>query len=210
MSFKIVYQCTKDWIFVGETLADEDPFEPNTYLMPPFSTEVSPPDFDKNKQYLFFDGSEWIINDVKEPEPPPPPTREEIIKIKKIEIELKRQKHDTGGIFALGHWWPSSTLAQQQWSELKGLARDIKLDGGDLDEPMVDLSGETFDWKTLDNGLISVTANIVNAVTNKAIADINKNFKTSVRHKENLIKSPNPEDYDYSDGWTEIWSGYSQ
>jgi hypothetical protein len=203
--FIIVYQCNYDWVYVGETQADLSPLEQGVYLIPAFAVETPPPPYDAKKQFCEWNGSEWLIKEIPVPPPPEPPSRDEIIKEKTSKIMLTRDKHNTGGVFALDHWWPTNLVTIPQWNYLRDMAREIKFDGGDMDAVMTDLDGNPFNWQTLDNGDIGLTANMVVTITNMGARNVNQNSQNAKRHIANLNASEHPEDYDYSDGWTDIY-----
>jgi hypothetical protein len=125
----------------------------------------------------------------------------------KLEIENLKTKHNSGGVFALDHWWPTNLVTIPQWNYLRDMAREIKFDGGDMDAVMVDMDGNPFNWQTLDNGDIGLTANMVVIITNMGARNVNQNSQNAKRHITNLNASEHPEDYDYSDGWTDIYEG---
>jgi hypothetical protein len=134
-----------------------------------------------------------------------PPSREEIINDKEKQINATRDKHNTSGVFALDHWWPTNLVTIPQWNYLRDMAREIKFDGGDMDAVMTDMDGNPFNWQTLDNGDIGLTPNMVVTITNMGARNVNQNSQNAKRHIINLNASENPEDYDYSDGWTDIY-----
>ena len=51
--------------------AHEDPLEPGRYALPAGSTEVEPPEFDSSTQTCHYDGNEWVVTAIPEPEPEP-------------------------------------------------------------------------------------------------------------------------------------------
>lgn len=53
--------------FVGESSVDESPLEPGVFLMPAYSTEVAPPNFNAEIHICYFDkeSSTWKIQDVE-------------------------------------------------------------------------------------------------------------------------------------------------
>jgi hypothetical protein len=122
-------------------------------------------------------------------------------------INALKNKHNTGGVFALSHWWPTNLVTIPQWNYLRDMAREIKFDGGDMDAVMTDMDGNPFNWQTLDNGDIGLTANMVVTITNMGARDVNQNSQNAKRHITNLNASEHPEDYDFSDGWTNIYEG---
>ena len=51
--------------------AHEDPLEPGRYALPAGSTEVEPPEFDSSTHTCHYDGNEWVVTAIPEPEPEP-------------------------------------------------------------------------------------------------------------------------------------------
>lgn len=202
---KTVYQCNDEWFYVGETTADKSPLEEDVWLIPAYCVEIQPPPFDVSTHRCKWTGSDWFVEEIPVPPPPPPPSRDEIIKQKTAQIMLTRDKHNAGGVFAFNHWWPTVLTSIPQWNYLRDMARETKYDGGDMDAIMTDIDGNPFSWQTLDNGDVSVTANMVIGITDAGARNINKNSQNAKRHIANLNASENPEDYDFSDGWTEIY-----
>ena len=134
-----------------------------------------------------------------------PLTREEWIAIKSQQIKAKRDFHTQNGVFARNHWYPTSPTAQEQWTFLRGLARDVQFAGGDLDAVMQDSNGNPWKWQTLDGVIVDMTANLVIEITDQGAANQNQNFQNAKRHIALLQQSENPQDYDFSDGWTAIY-----
>jgi hypothetical protein len=168
---------------------------------------ASPTDSEEYARQVFQDCVNGLWGEVTPYSPPPPPSRDEIIKEKTSKIILTRDKHNTGGVFALDHWWPTNLVTIPQWNYLRDMAREIKFDGGDMDAVMTDMDGNPFNWQTLDNGDIGLTANMVVTITNMGARNVNQNSQNAKRHITNLNASEHPEDYDYSDGWTDIYEG---
>ena len=51
--------------------AYEDPLEPGRYALPAGSTEVEPPEFDLSTHTCHYDGKQWVVTAIPEPEPEP-------------------------------------------------------------------------------------------------------------------------------------------
>lgn len=203
MKEKIVYQCDQNWVYLGlESIALESPLEPDVFLIPAFSVENPPPAFNPTTHFCVWQNGQWVLEQI--PEPPPRP-RHEIIAQKTVEIKAKRDLHTQGGVHAQGHWYPSTATAQEQWTFLRGLARDVQFAGGDMDAVMQDSNGNPWRWQTLDNGFVDMTPNLVVEITNTGATNQNQNFQNAKRHIALLEQSENPENYDFSDGWTEIY-----
>ena len=82
MKTKIVYNITD----ASETIAFESPLEHGHFLMPAGSTDVNPSAFNSETETCIFNGSEWVVSAIPEPEPEPKITFEQKKEIKSIEI----------------------------------------------------------------------------------------------------------------------------
>ncbi len=54
-------------IFVSEENADESPLEPGVYLIPAHATTLQPPEYNKEKEFCFFNEDKWEIKDIPIP-----------------------------------------------------------------------------------------------------------------------------------------------
>jgi hypothetical protein len=66
----LVYSYTADGYFLGTQEANPNPLEPGNFLIPASATDVSPT-FAEGK-LTRWNGSEWVLEDVPEPEEPAP------------------------------------------------------------------------------------------------------------------------------------------
>ena len=93
-----VYQTNDSGYFVGVTSADQDPLNPNNWLIPAGCVEIEPPAH-KEGFLLFWSGGEWSYEDIREPEPEPEPepTKEEVAAQAKANliIQLKTNLRET-------------------------------------------------------------------------------------------------------------------
>lgn len=55
--------------YVGPSLADESPLEPDVFLIPAFSTTERPPATSEN-QRVYFNGAAWVVVEVQAPDEP--------------------------------------------------------------------------------------------------------------------------------------------
>lgn len=70
MNQKTVYQYDTAGIFVGETMADESPLEPDVWVLPGRTTEVAPPPGPWiDGKWPRFNGLVWELTGVKKPDP---------------------------------------------------------------------------------------------------------------------------------------------
>ena len=67
MTTKIVYNTADGF----EVLAHEDQVTAGLFHLPAGSTEIEPPSFDASKKICSFNGTEWIVADIPEPESEP-------------------------------------------------------------------------------------------------------------------------------------------
>jgi len=96
-----------------------------------------------------------------------------------------------GGGFKVGSvWFHSDTKSR---SQQLGLA----------------LSGETLTqglrWKTLDGSFIDMTPTLASEIVTAFSASDQAIFAAAEQHKAALEKSEEPENYDYSTGWPEMF-----
>ncbi len=66
MNQKTVYQTNYSGLFVGETLADESPLEPETFLIPAGCVELAPPEEIPEDQWPRWNGFKWEL--IQKPE----------------------------------------------------------------------------------------------------------------------------------------------
>jgi len=58
-----VYQTNQDGVFLYVTTADQDPMDPNNWLIPAGCVEVEPPSVAEN-QLARWDGAAWLVEDM--------------------------------------------------------------------------------------------------------------------------------------------------
>tara|TARA_R110000796_G_scaffold170773_1_gene287710 strand:+ start:404 stop:793 length:390 start_codon:yes stop_codon:yes gene_type:complete len=75
-----VYQTDIDGVFVGITVADQDPLDDTNWLIPAGCVETAPPTVD-DSQFAKWDGAKWDVEDtpIVEPEPEPEPIAPEVL-----------------------------------------------------------------------------------------------------------------------------------
>ena len=65
MNQKIVYNTVNG----TETIAFENPVRAGNYLLPANSTEIVPPEFNASTHTCSFNGTQWVVTEIHEPEP---------------------------------------------------------------------------------------------------------------------------------------------
>lgn len=78
---------------IGVSEADESPLEPGKILMPAYSTEVIPPEFNMETEIVYFDinSNIWRKQDL-ESEPPVPLISDKHVSVLKQELAIMQQK----------------------------------------------------------------------------------------------------------------------
>ena len=66
MNQKTVYQTNYSGLFVGETIADESPLEPDVFLIPAGCVELAPPEKIPEDQWPRWNGFKWEL--IQKPE----------------------------------------------------------------------------------------------------------------------------------------------
>lgn len=66
MNQKIVYQTNYSGLFVGETISDESPLEPDVFLIPAGCVELAPPEDWPEDQWPRWNGFKWEL--IQKPE----------------------------------------------------------------------------------------------------------------------------------------------
>jgi hypothetical protein len=199
----VAYQCTGEWIYSGETRAEQSPLEEGVYLLPAFATFVSPPAYNQETQYVQFDplGEAWEIVDIK------PPSRDEIISAKTKDILALREKHNSSGFLAMNFWWQNDPESKNQWTYLTTEAQNVQITGGDMEAVILDDSGNPYSWRTMTGESVQLSANLIYSVTRRGAADQNKNYQNAIYHVAQLNLSQDPQNYDFSSGWSDIYQG---
>lgn len=109
-------------------------------------------------------------------------------------IKAKREEQRYGGAYipALKKWLQSDEPSRTQYLQLQLLEAK-----GLFKQPVR--------WKTMDNSFIGLDAAAVTAIALQIMDNEQSDFANAERHRTAMLKADNPLDYDYSDGWTEIY-----
>ncbi len=75
-----VYQTDINGVYVGNTVADQDPLDSTNWLIPAGCVETAPPTI-TNSQLAKWDGAGWVVESipVAEPDPEPEPIAPEVL-----------------------------------------------------------------------------------------------------------------------------------
>ncbi|MFC2715178.1 MAG: DUF4376 domain-containing protein [Kingella denitrificans] len=109
-------------------------------------------------------------------------------------IKAKREMQRYGGAYipVLKKWLQTDEPSRTQYLQLQLLEAK-----GLFKQPVR--------WKTMDNSFIGLDAAAVTAIALQIMDNEQVDFANAERHRAAMLKASNPLDYDYSDGWTEIY-----
>ncbi len=109
-------------------------------------------------------------------------------------IKAKREAQRYGGAYIpiLKKWLQTDEPSRTQYLQLQLLEAK-----GLFKQPVR--------WKTMDNSFIALDAAAVTAIAMQIMDNEQVDFANAERHRAAMLKADNPLDYDYSDGWTEIY-----
>ena len=109
-------------------------------------------------------------------------------------IKAKREVQRYGGAYipSLKKWLQTDEPSRTQYLQLQLLEAK-----GLFKQPV--------HWKTMDNSFIGLDAAAVTAIALQIMDNEQVDFANAERHRAAMLKADNPLDYDYSDGWTEIY-----
>lgn len=104
-------------------------------------------------------------------------------------IKQKRHQNLRGGVYveSVGKWFHNTDEARQQYTFMRTLPQlppDLQ-------------------WKTMDGGFVNLTRALLDELSLKLLADEQQDFANAERHRVLMEQSDDPENYDYSGGWTE-------
>ena len=144
---------------------------------------VSPP---RLSEYHIWDGEKWKISKADA-------ARLKTAAIASVWERIKQKRHENlrGGVYveSAAKWFHSTDEARQQYTFMRTLTM--------LPPDLM--------WKTMDGGFVKLTRELLDELSLKMLADEQKDFANAERHRALLEQAEQPETYDYSDGWTEIY-----
>lgn len=142
---------------------------------------LTPP---RPSEYHEWDGKKWKIG--KEAA-----ARKKADAVAAVWEKIKQKRHQNlrGGVYveSVGKWFHNTDEARQQYTFMRTLPQ--------LPPDLM--------WKTMDGGFVNLTRPLLDELSLKLLADEQQDFANAERHRVLMEQSDDPENYDYSDGWTE-------
>lgn len=142
---------------------------------------LTPP---RPSDYHEWDGKEWKIGKDAA-------ARKKAAAVAAVWEKIKQKRHQNlrGGVYveSVGKWFHNTDEARQQYTFMRTLPQlppDLQ-------------------WKTMDGGFVNLTRALLDELSLKLLADEQQDFANAERHRVLMEQSDDPENYDYSGGWTE-------
>lgn len=133
-----------------------------------------------------WDGKTWVLDKAAA-------QAHKVAQQEEMWTRIKQKRHDNlrGGVYvkSIGKWLHSDDESRAQYTFMRTMSQ--------LPEKMV--------WKTMDNTFVPMTKALLDELSLQLLADEQADFANAERHRAAMLKADNPLDYDYSDGWTEIY-----
>ncbi|HFC6396019.1 TPA: DUF4376 domain-containing protein [Neisseria polysaccharea] len=146
---------------------------------------LTPP---RPSEYHEWDGKKWKISKTAA-------ARKKAAAVAAVWEKIKQKRHENlrGGVYveSVGKWFHNTDEARQQYTFMRTLPA--------LPPDLM--------WKTMDGGFVSLTRALLDELSLKLLADEQQDFANAERHRVLMEQSDDPENYDYSDGWTENYPG---
>ena len=113
MKTKLCSQLNADGYFIGTTIADESPLEPDVFLLPGGAVDAPAPVVPEGK-LAKWNGAGFDLEDMPEPPQPQPPTPEEIKERQRRDIDAQRDVAINSGFTHDGTLWHCDPTFQAQ------------------------------------------------------------------------------------------------
>ena len=117
-----VYQTDINGVYVGNTVADQDPLDSTNWLIPAGCVETTPPTM-TDSQLAKWNGTEWVLEDtpIVKSDPEPEPIAPEV---------LVRAERD--GLLVTSDWTQvdDSPVDKSAWATYRQLLRDVPSQAG--------------------------------------------------------------------------------
>lgn len=137
--------------------------------------------------YHVWNGNSWAIEDEK---------KEKIKAQQQIFVweQIKQKRYNNGrlGVYvkSVDKWFHSDDASRQQYTFMRTLA----------DFPPTQ-------WKTMDNTFVTMTKDLLNELSLAMFTNEQADFANAEKHRLAMLEADNPQDYDYSTGWREVYHG---
>jgi hypothetical protein len=118
---KIYHYDSSNGAFIGTNEADPNPCRAGSFLIPAFATEIAPPTISE-KQFASWNGSEWELKDIPEPEPVKKPEKPKLT----LTWEHIRSERDNLLVYTDWIFAPDVTLKNKEaWLTYRQALRDL-------------------------------------------------------------------------------------
>lgn len=171
---------------------------------------ITAPNYDKAKQmareqypnYLYFedDGTlqQQLVNqnklyiDGQVIDAPPviiPIERRQDVVWEKIKAERYKRTHNGVYVASVDKWFHTDEPSRQQYTFMRTL-------------PVF----EALNWKTMDGTFVEMDKTLLDKLSLAILQMEQANFANAEQHRIAMLASDDPDDYDYSTGWSEIYA----
>lgn len=152
------------------------------------TVKATPP---KPSEIHTWNGEKWIIDKAKQAELITQ-QREQIRQV----INAKRDQTDASGVFVpqIGKWIDSDDKAYQN---ILGVKASLDL-LGDME----------IEWTWADNTSSTINRQTLAVIVGALLQAKQTNHANTIKHKEAVMQTDSPLEYDYSSGWTKTYADY--
>ena len=107
-------------------------------------------------------------------------------------IKQKRHTNTRGGVYikSVGKWFHNDDPSRTQYLALQVLSQ--------LPDNLM--------WKTMDNEFVPMTKDLLNEIAMTMLAEEQADFANAEKHRLAMLQVDDPLEYDYADGWSEIYA----
>jgi len=152
--------------------------------------------------YDFFTGVAVVVPDVPA-ELPPVATRRAVAW---ATVKAERTQRKDGGVQVAGHWFQTDSDSRIQLMRLDSKAA-ARLAGGGAPTDILTVAGQPIYWKTTENGLVPMTAELAQNIALAAEVLDALAFARAETLRQQIEASSNPELIDTSTGWPVVYGG---
>ncbi len=133
-----------------------------------------------------WNGEAWVIDEVKKSE-----LKKQQQEQVWNQIKDTRYKHTHSGVYvaSVNKWFHTDDPSRIQYISLQQL-------------PEIP---EGLKWKTMNNSFITMTKALIAELVTSIMLKEQADFANTERHRVAMLQSDNPLEYDFSDGWSEIY-----